>query len=120
MGTELTDIFMTLHPREQWTKAKTQAELAAAIQAETAGLPGIRIVFTQPIQRGPRCSPASAAMSASRFTGGFRELVRSASRSGNLARVPGRRGFGQQITGSRPSGRVDQDKLALWRVSPMS
>ncbi len=50
MGTELTDIFMTLHPREQWTRAGTQGELAAAIQAEMAGLPGIRIVFTQPIE----------------------------------------------------------------------
>jgi len=50
MGTELTDIFMTLHPRDQWTRARTQGELAAAIQQEMAGLPGIRVVFTQPIE----------------------------------------------------------------------
>jgi cobalt-zinc-cadmium resistance protein CzcA len=50
MGTELTDIFMSLHPREEWTKVKTQGELAAAIEKEMAGLPGIRIVFTQPIE----------------------------------------------------------------------
>ena len=50
MGTELTDIFMTLHPRGGWTKAKTQAELSAAIEEELAGLPGIRVVLTQPIE----------------------------------------------------------------------
>jgi len=50
MGTELTDIFMTLHPRGQWTKAKTQAELSAALEEELAGLPGIRVVLTQPIE----------------------------------------------------------------------
>jgi cobalt-zinc-cadmium resistance protein CzcA len=50
MGTELTDIFMTLHPRGEWTKAKTQAELSAAIEEELAGLPGIRVVLTQPIE----------------------------------------------------------------------
>jgi cobalt-zinc-cadmium resistance protein CzcA len=50
MGTELTDIFMTLHPRGEWTKAKTQAELSGAIEEELAGLPGIRVVLTQPIE----------------------------------------------------------------------
>ena len=50
MGTELTDIFMSLNPREHWTKAKTQYELAAAIEKEMVGLPGIRVVFTQPIE----------------------------------------------------------------------
>ncbi len=50
MGTELTDIFMSLYPREHWTKAKTQYELAAAIEKEMDGLPGIRVVFTQPIE----------------------------------------------------------------------
>lgn len=50
MGTELTDIFMSLYPREHWTKAKTQYDLAAAIEKEMVGLPGIRVVFTQPIE----------------------------------------------------------------------
>ncbi len=30
MGVELTDMFITLKPREQWTKAHTQAELTDA------------------------------------------------------------------------------------------
>lgn len=50
MGTELTDIFISLHPREQWTRAETQAELVAAMQQEVADLPGLNMVFTQPIE----------------------------------------------------------------------
>ena len=50
MGIELTDIFITLHPRKQWTRAKTQDELVTLMNSELAGLPGMRIVFTQPIE----------------------------------------------------------------------
>jgi cobalt-zinc-cadmium resistance protein CzcA len=50
MGTELTDMFISLKPRDQWTKAKTQAELAAAIDRELRVFPGQRLVFSQPIE----------------------------------------------------------------------
>ncbi len=50
MGTELTDTFISLHPREYWTRAESQAELTRALQAELADLPGLNIVFTQPIE----------------------------------------------------------------------
>jgi cobalt-zinc-cadmium resistance protein CzcA len=50
MGLELSDVFVTLRPREQWRKASTQAELVAAMQAVTADLPGMRAIYTQPIE----------------------------------------------------------------------
>jgi len=50
MGLEVTDFFITLTPREQWTRAKTQTELASAIDAELVGLPGQNVTFTQPIE----------------------------------------------------------------------
>ncbi len=50
MGLELTDIFITLKPREQWTKARTQQELAAAMDRELSDIPGMNRVFTQPIE----------------------------------------------------------------------
>ncbi|MDX9856259.1 MAG: CusA/CzcA family heavy metal efflux RND transporter [candidate division Zixibacteria bacterium] len=50
MGLELSDMFMALHPRGQWTKAGTQEELVAAIDAELADLPGQNRIFTQPIE----------------------------------------------------------------------
>ncbi|ALC17629.1 heavy metal efflux pump, CzcA family [Desulfuromonas soudanensis] len=50
MGTELTDIFLTLHPRDQWTRAESQAELTSEVEEALHGLPGIRIVLSQPIE----------------------------------------------------------------------
>ena len=50
MGTELTDLFVTLHPREKWTRAKTQEELTVAIQEELRDLPGPRLAMSQPIE----------------------------------------------------------------------
>ena len=40
MGVELTDIFITLKPREQWKRAQTQDELTEQIQKELRDLPG--------------------------------------------------------------------------------
>lgn len=50
MGTELTDIFITLHPRDKWEKAKSQEALAEKIQETLGGLPGIRVAMSQPIE----------------------------------------------------------------------
>lgn len=50
MGTELSDVFVTLKPPNTWTRAETQIELVEAMQAELAVLPGMRMVFTQPIE----------------------------------------------------------------------
>ncbi|NOS99461.1 MAG: efflux RND transporter permease subunit [Phycisphaerales bacterium] len=50
MGLEVTDVFVTLTPREQWKRAATQTELAALMDAELFGFPGQNISFTQPIE----------------------------------------------------------------------
>lgn len=50
MGTELTDLFITLHPRSQWTKAKNQTDLTTNVEKALHGLPGIRTVLSQPIE----------------------------------------------------------------------
>ncbi len=50
MGIELTDIYLSLHPRKQWTKARTQDELVEVMNTKLTGLPGMRLVFTQPIE----------------------------------------------------------------------
>jgi cobalt-zinc-cadmium resistance protein CzcA len=50
MSIELTDIFITLHPRQQWTKAASQAELTEQMQAALQGMPGMRTIFAQPIE----------------------------------------------------------------------
>jgi heavy metal efflux system protein len=50
MGVELTDVFVTLKPRHEWTKANTQAELSERIEKELRDIPGQGMAFTQPIE----------------------------------------------------------------------
>jgi cobalt-zinc-cadmium resistance protein CzcA len=50
MGVELTDIFITLKPRDDWKKATTQGQLTSLIEKTLRDLPGQRLAFTQPIK----------------------------------------------------------------------
>jgi cobalt-zinc-cadmium resistance protein CzcA len=50
MGIELSDIFLTLEPRQEWKRAGTQQELAAEIEKVVKDYPGINAVLTQPIE----------------------------------------------------------------------
>ena len=50
MGLELTDVFISLTPRDQWTKASTQTDLTARIGETLRAMPGQRLSYTQPIE----------------------------------------------------------------------
>ena len=51
MGIELSDIFITLKPRNQWTTAKTKEDLIERMEDRLAHeIPGVGISFTQPIE----------------------------------------------------------------------
>lgn len=50
MGIELSDVFISLKPRDQWTRAHTQEELMEVMRKEFEGLPGMRMLYTQPIE----------------------------------------------------------------------
>jgi cobalt-zinc-cadmium resistance protein CzcA len=50
MGLELSDVFVTLTPREAWTQAETQDELVEAMSAALSDWPAMRAIFTQPIE----------------------------------------------------------------------
>ena len=50
MGVELSDVFISLTPRKQWKHAKTQDELVRKMEDELSSMPGMRMVFTQPIE----------------------------------------------------------------------
>ena len=50
MGLELSDIFVALTPRSRWQKARTQGELVERMEQALTGLPGMRMIFTQPIE----------------------------------------------------------------------
>jgi len=50
MGVELSDVFIALKPRSQWKLAKNQQQLVELIDQELSDLPGMNMVFTQPIE----------------------------------------------------------------------
>ncbi|OGF04737.1 MAG: cation transporter [Candidatus Eisenbacteria bacterium RBG_16_71_46] len=50
MGLELSDAFITLRDRSQWKRARSQDQLVKVMEAELSSLPGMRMVFTQPIE----------------------------------------------------------------------
>jgi heavy metal efflux system protein len=50
MGPNVSDTYLMLKPRDGWTKAKTQEELAEAIEEVVKELPGQNYEFSQPIE----------------------------------------------------------------------
>ncbi len=50
MGLEVSDVFITLSPRNQWVRGETQDELVQAMKVALEGMPGMRSIFTQPIE----------------------------------------------------------------------
>ena len=50
MGLEVSDIFVTLKPRGEWKRGRTQAQLVEEMRKELEDLPGMRMSFTQPIE----------------------------------------------------------------------
>lgn len=50
MGVELSDVFLNLKPAAEWQRASSQDELVELMSKELSGLPGTRMVFTQPIE----------------------------------------------------------------------
>ncbi len=50
MGIEVSDVFITLKPQDEWRAANTQDELVKSMSVTLEGMPGMRSVFTQPIE----------------------------------------------------------------------
>jgi cobalt-zinc-cadmium resistance protein CzcA len=50
MGVELSDVFITLRDRNRWKRAPTQDDLVRLMVDELSTLPGMRAIFTQPIE----------------------------------------------------------------------
>ncbi|WP_343214130.1 CusA/CzcA family heavy metal efflux RND transporter [Fontisphaera persica] len=50
MGVELADFFLALKPRDEWKKARTQAELTEKMRDVLNQVPGLKPAFSQPIE----------------------------------------------------------------------
>ena len=122
MGTELTDIFISLEPRGEWTKARTQAELVAAMQGTVDDLPGLNIVATQPIEMrlNEMASGIRSDIGIKIYGDDFDELVRiSDDVQRILVGITGQSDIAvDQLTGQPTLRvRVDPDALARFGVS---
>lgn len=49
MGIDISDIFVSLKPRNEWTSAKTKDELVDKMRDRLANIPGMTFSFSQPI-----------------------------------------------------------------------
>ena len=50
MGTELTDVFISLKPRSEWRRASSQEDLVSGMQELISDLPGQTVAYSQPIE----------------------------------------------------------------------
>lgn len=119
MGTELTDIFLTLKPRETWSRAGSQADLVALMQEEVKDLPGVNMVFTQPIEMrmNEMISGIRSDLGIKIYGDDFDELVRLSDRVQEiLLDIEGASDIAvDQMTG-QPTLRIEVDQLQIGRL----
>lgn len=121
MGTELTDIFISLKPRDQWVRADRQAGLVAAMQQELADQPGLNMVFSQPIELrlNEMISGIRSDLGIKVIGDDFDELVRISDEIQRvLLQIPGASDIAvDQLTGQPMlQVRVDQEAIARYGV----
>lgn len=118
MGLEVSDVFITLRPRGQWTRAKTQDELMAQMDAALEGMPGMRAIFSQPIEM--RMNEMTSGLRADvgvKIFGDDLALLREQADALRqiIESIPGAADVSvEQLTGS-PTLRVEVDQEALSR-----
>ena len=122
MGVELSDIFITLKPRSQWKRARTQDELTALIQKELRDLPGQRIAMTQPIEMrlNEMVSGVRSDVAAILYGDDFDLLVKKAAEIERVLKsIPGAADVStEQVTGQPVLQiRINQDEIARYGIS---
>ncbi len=118
MGLELSDVFVTLTPREQWTRASSQPDLVARMQALLADFPAMKTVFTQPIEMrvNEMVAGIRADLGVKVFGDDFGVLeAKAAEVQAVLLAIPGAAEvYAEQVTG-QPVLQVEIDRDAIAR-----
>ena len=118
MGVELSDVFVTLKPRDAWKRATTQDGLVKLMAEELSSLPGMRMIFTQPIEMrvNEMVAGIRADVSVKIFGDDFETLKEKAREiEGVLLALPGSADvLTEQITG-QPTVEVAIDRKAIAR-----
>jgi heavy metal efflux system protein len=125
MGTELTDLFITLHPREEWTRAETQEELTNLVQEELRDLPGPRLAMSQPIEMrmNEMISGVRSDVAAILFGDDLDVMVEKASEVERaLNSIPGAEDVKMEQVSGQPvlEIRIKQDEIARYGITASS
>lgn len=118
MGLEVTDVFVTLTPREGWTRTETQAGLTTEMEQTLSVLPGMRSIFTQPIEM--RVNEMTAGLRADfgvKIFGDDLDVLKAAAQEVQqvLEAIPGATNVtAEQVTG-QPVLEIEVDREALSR-----
>jgi cobalt-zinc-cadmium resistance protein CzcA len=119
MGTELTDVFITLKPRKSWRAAHSQSELVRAMEAVVSDLPGQTVAYTQPIEMrvNEMVAGIRSDLGIKVYGDDFDELLRISNDIQRLlTTVSGAEDIsGEQLTG-QPILRVRVDQNAIARM----
>lgn len=118
MGLEVSDVFVTLKPRQRWKRGSTQDDLVRAMQEELSTLPGMRAAFMQPIEM--RVNEMIAGVRgdvAVKLFGDDFEVLKEKAREieGVLKKIPGAADIStEQLTG-QPVLQIELDRAAVAR-----
>ncbi len=119
MGVELSDIFIMLKPREQWTHAATKEELVEAMQAILMReVPGQNYLFSQPIElrTNELISGVRADVAIKIYGDDLAELAGLAERLEGIVRsVPGAGDVESEQVSGLPFLRVKVNRRAIAR-----
>lgn len=118
MGVELSDVFVTLKAVNKWKRASTQDELVRIMSEDLSSLPGMRMIFTQPIEM--RINEMTAGIRADlgiKIFGDDFETLRTKAREVEaiLKNIAGAADvFTEQVTG-QPMLAIEADRKAIAR-----
>ncbi|MFN4259332.1 MAG: efflux RND transporter permease subunit [Gemmataceae bacterium] len=122
MGVELTDLFISLKPRDQWTRASTQAELVELMERELRAIPGQKLAFSQPIELrlNEMISGSRQDVAVKVFGDDFAVLADKAQQIEEILRsIPGSADVNVEAVGGQPllQVRIQQDAIARHGVA---
>jgi cobalt-zinc-cadmium resistance protein CzcA len=125
MGVELTDMFVSLHPREHWKKASSQAEFTDLLAKELRDMPGQKLAYSQPIElrMNETVSGVRSDLGIKVFGDDFDVLVEKGAQIQQIVEaIPGAADVNtEQITGQPMLQiKVDQEQVARYGISAQS
>jgi cobalt-zinc-cadmium resistance protein CzcA len=118
MGWDQGDVFIILTPAEKWTKAKTQDQLVERMKEEVNGVPGIAMMFTQPIEQriNEMIAGIREDIGIRIFGDDFGQLVKLAEQvADELRSIDGASDVGTDQVAGLPVLRIEVDQDAISR-----